>query len=159
MYAPSFSRDCLWDIYYEVQWNLDLRKISICKISYMYARHLFFCSRFLDWLHNYRTLFDLRNNYYYYFLNKTIFDLRKTNWGFLNGDLSALQLLRTHVQSFHIILFFSYWYFLRPHYLAGWGTTLRFDVFMMFVYSCCCLVITIVFFFLEVLFWFYLKVS
>ena len=52
-----------------------------------------FCSRFLDLLYN-------------YFLNQTMFDLRKTNWGFLNGDLSALQLLRTHMSKVFTFFFF-----------------------------------------------------
>ena len=58
-----------------VQWNLDLRKISICKF---YMRHFFSCSRFLDLIH--------KSSW-----NQTLSDLRKTNWSFLNQDLPVLR--------------------------------------------------------------------
>ena len=58
----SNKSPCFWLIY--IQWNLDFRKISICKFTYI--RH-FFCSHFLDWLLN-------------SFFNLTLFVLIMTNW-------------------------------------------------------------------------------
>ena len=60
----------LYSVQYTVQWNLDLRKISTCKFTYI--RHLFSAPVHKS------------------FLNQTLSDLTKTNGSFLNRDLPAV---------------------------------------------------------------------